>query len=120
MNSSENVPGSAGWTLLTLVVDRSGSMADIKVEMERGIRALIEEQARGEERCFVTLTQFYEHQASWPLTSCPAEREKLSEQEAGDDQCPQDHDRRQGRDRVASGFESPGIDRLPRSLIIPS
>jgi uncharacterized protein YegL len=58
MNSSENVPGSAGWTLLTLVVDRSGSMAGIKEEMERGIRALIEEQARGEERCFVTLTQF--------------------------------------------------------------
>ena len=52
--------GSANgpWTLLTLVVDRSGSMGVIREDMERGITALVEEQARGDEACFVTLTQF--------------------------------------------------------------
>ncbi len=58
MSSSENVAENAGWTLLTLVVDRRGSMAGIKEDMERAIRALIEEQARGEGACVVTLTQF--------------------------------------------------------------
>ena len=49
---------NAGWTLLTLVVDRSGSMAHIKGDMERAIEALIGEQAHGEGTCVVTLTQF--------------------------------------------------------------
>ncbi len=49
---------NAGWTLLTLVVDRSGSMARIRKDMARAIKALIEEQARGEGTCVVTLTQF--------------------------------------------------------------
>ena len=58
MSSSEKVTESAGWTLLTLVVDRSGSMAAIKEDMEHGIKALVEEQSRGEGMCVVTLTQF--------------------------------------------------------------
>ncbi len=58
MSSSEKVPENDGWTLLTLVVDRSGSMARIKADMQRGIKALIEEQARGEGACVVTLVQF--------------------------------------------------------------
>ena len=58
MSSSEKVTDSAGWTLLTLVVDRSGSMGAIKEDMERGIKALVEEQSRGEGMCVVTLTQF--------------------------------------------------------------
>ena len=36
--------------MLTLVVDRSGSMAAIKEDMERAIMALIEEQDRGRGR----------------------------------------------------------------------
>ncbi len=58
MSSPENVAENAGWTLLTLVVDRSGSMAGIKEDMERAITALVDEQARGEVACVVTLTQF--------------------------------------------------------------
>jgi hypothetical protein len=38
----------AGTTLLTLVVDRSGSMEPIKDDMEGGIKTLLEEQAREE------------------------------------------------------------------------
>ena len=58
MSSSEKDAENADWTLLTLVVDRSGSMAHIKKDMERAIEALIEEQAHGEGSCVVTLTQF--------------------------------------------------------------
>ena len=58
MSSSEKDAQNAGWTLFTLVVDRSGSMARIKRHMERAIKALIEEQADGEGTCVVTLTQF--------------------------------------------------------------
>ncbi len=58
MSSSEKVTENTGWTLLTLVVDRSGSMTGIKEDMERGIEALIEEQAGGEGTCVVTLAQF--------------------------------------------------------------
>lgn len=58
MSSSERARENAGWTLLTLVVDRSGSMAGIRRDMERGIKALIQEQARAEGTCVVTLTQF--------------------------------------------------------------
>ena len=58
MSSSDKVTEEPGWTLLTLVVDRSGSMAGIKGDMERGIKDLIEEHARDEGTCLVTLTQF--------------------------------------------------------------
>jgi uncharacterized protein YegL len=46
------------WTLLTLVVDRSASMGVIRAEIERGITALVHQQSRGGDACFVTLTQF--------------------------------------------------------------
>ena len=58
MGSSKNAASGAGTTLLTLVVDRSGSMSDIKEDMEGGIKTLIEEQSRVEGTCLVTLTQF--------------------------------------------------------------
>ena len=58
MGSSEYGAANGPWTLLALVVDRSASMGVIREEMERGITALVEEQSRGDEECFVTLTQF--------------------------------------------------------------
>lgn len=58
MSFSDKAPENAGWTLLALVVDCSGSMDPISADMERGIKALVEEQARGEETCLVTLTEF--------------------------------------------------------------
>ena len=58
MDSSEYGAVNGAWTLLILVVDRSASMGVIREEMERGIAALAEEQSRGDEACFVTLTQF--------------------------------------------------------------
>ena len=62
MNSSEKDAAkdmeNTGWTLLTLVVDRSGSMARIRKDMARAIKALIEEQAQGDGTCVVTLAQF--------------------------------------------------------------
>ncbi|MGO9853987.1 MAG: hypothetical protein ACLPYY_02935 [Acidimicrobiales bacterium] len=54
MTSSENGAGKADTTLLTLVVDRSGSMAGIRDDMEGGIKTLIEEQAKEEGTCVVT------------------------------------------------------------------
>jgi hypothetical protein len=60
MDSSEKATEKTGRTLLTLVVDRSGSMSEIKAAMERGLRALIAEQAGAEEPCTVTLLQFNE------------------------------------------------------------
>ena len=45
MTASKNPAENAGTTLLTLVIDRSGSMASIKEEMEGGIKTLIEEGA---------------------------------------------------------------------------
>ncbi len=39
MSSSENVAENPGWTLLNLAVDRSGSMAGIKEDMERAIKS---------------------------------------------------------------------------------
>jgi uncharacterized protein YegL len=53
MTASENLEKTAGTTLLTLVVDRSGSMSDIKDDMEGGIKTLIEEQAREQGECLV-------------------------------------------------------------------
>jgi uncharacterized protein YegL len=47
-----------GTTLLTLVVDRSGSMVSIKEDMEGGIKTLIDEQAKEAGTCLVTLAQF--------------------------------------------------------------
>ncbi len=58
MTSSEIGAEKTGTTLLTLVVDRSGSMAGIREDMEGGIKTLIEEQAKEEGACVVTLTQF--------------------------------------------------------------
>jgi Mg-chelatase subunit ChlD len=49
---------SNGTTLLVLVVDRSGSMASIRSDMEGGIMTLIEEQAKEPGTCLVTLAQF--------------------------------------------------------------
>jgi uncharacterized protein YegL len=45
-------------TLLVLVIDRSGSMESIREDMEGGIKSLIEEQAKEEGICLVTLVQF--------------------------------------------------------------
>ena len=45
-------------TLLLLVVDRSGSMATIKGDAEGGINAFIEEQAKNDGECLLTLAQF--------------------------------------------------------------
>jgi Mg-chelatase subunit ChlD len=58
MSKSKNRTEKAGTTLLTLVVDRSGSMAPIKDDMEGGIKTLIEEQAGEQGACLVTLAQF--------------------------------------------------------------
>ncbi len=58
MTASKNPAENAGTTLLTLVIDRSGSMASIKEDMEGGIKTLIEEQAREDGECLVTLAQF--------------------------------------------------------------
>lgn len=41
-----------------LVVDRSGSMASIRSDMEGGIKTLLEEQAKEPGTCFVTIAQF--------------------------------------------------------------
>ena len=53
-----NNPQGAGTTLLVLVVDRSGSMETIRLDMEGGIKHLIKEQATGPGNCVVTLAQF--------------------------------------------------------------
>jgi len=58
MTKSKKDAKKAATTLLTLVVDRSGSMEPIKDDMEGGIKTLIEEQAREEGACLVTLAQF--------------------------------------------------------------
>ena len=58
MTAAKKVAKQTRTTLLTLVVDRSGSMADIKDDMDGGIKTLIEEQAREEGKCLVTLAQF--------------------------------------------------------------
>ena len=58
MTTSKKRTKNACTTLLTLVVDRSGSMEPIKDDMEGGIKTLIEEQAREEGACLVTLAQF--------------------------------------------------------------
>jgi len=58
MDFSEPCAADGPWTLLTLVVDRSASMGVIREEMERGVKALVDEQSRGDDSCFVTLTQF--------------------------------------------------------------
>ena len=58
MTKSKKRTEKAGTRLLTLVVDRSGSMEPIKDDMEGGIKTLIEEQAREEGTCLVTLAQF--------------------------------------------------------------
>ena len=44
--------------LLVLVIDRSGSMASIREDMEGGIKTLLEEQATENGICLVTLAQF--------------------------------------------------------------
>ena len=48
MMATNEEEDKAGTTLLTLVVDRSGSMEPIKDDMEGGIKTLIEEQAKEE------------------------------------------------------------------------
>lgn len=49
---------STGATLLVLVVDRSGSMASIKGDMEGGIGQLLADQQAQPGECRVTITQF--------------------------------------------------------------
>ncbi len=61
MAAAKKVAKNTETTLLTLVVDRSGSMEPIKDDMEGGIKTLIEEQAREEGECLVTLAQFDDH-----------------------------------------------------------
>jgi Mg-chelatase subunit ChlD len=58
MGSSKKASRSNEATLLTLVVDRSGSMSSIKEDMEGGIKTLLSEQAKEEGTCLVTLAQF--------------------------------------------------------------
>jgi uncharacterized protein YegL len=58
MGTPKKAASGAGTTLLALVVDRSGSMSDIKDDMEGGIKTLIEEQSREQGTCLVTLAQF--------------------------------------------------------------
>jgi uncharacterized protein YegL len=48
-------------TLLSLIVDRSGSMDSIREDMEGGIKTLLSEQANEKGKCFVTLAQFDDH-----------------------------------------------------------
>jgi Mg-chelatase subunit ChlD len=45
-------------TLLVLIVDRSGSMASIRHDMEGGINQLFKDQAEVAGKCFVTMSQF--------------------------------------------------------------
>jgi hypothetical protein len=58
MGSTKREGTGTGTTLLALVVDRSGSMSDIKEDLEGGIETLIEQQAKEEGICLVTLAQF--------------------------------------------------------------
>lgn len=69
MTKSTKHTEKAGTTLLTLVVDRSGSMEPIKDDMEGGIKTLIEEQAREEGTCLVTLAQFDNEYEVWSTAS---------------------------------------------------
>ena len=48
----------ADYTDITLVVDRSGSMASIREDAEGGVNTLIAEQAKQPGECRVTLVQF--------------------------------------------------------------
>lgn len=57
---------NADYTALLLIVDRSGSMADIAEDMEGGIRTLLDEQAAQPGRLTVDFVRFddkYEHVA---------------------------------------------------------
>jgi Mg-chelatase subunit ChlD len=56
--SGQASAGATDTTLLVLVVDRSGSMARIRSDMEGGLRTLLEDQKTGPGRCLVTLAQF--------------------------------------------------------------
>jgi hypothetical protein len=51
-------PVKTGLTWLLLIVDRSGSMARIKTDMEGGIQQLFKDQAEVEGDCLVTKVQF--------------------------------------------------------------
>ncbi|GGC74231.1 VWA domain-containing protein [Hoyosella rhizosphaerae] len=63
-------------TLITFLVDRSGSMHTIKTDVEGGFAAFTEEQRTTTGECLVTLAQFnhaYEVTYSWqPLDDLPA------------------------------------------------
>jgi uncharacterized protein YegL len=61
MGNSKKAGHAATTTLLVLVVDRSGSMESICEDMEGGIKTLIEEQAKEDGTCVVTLAQFDDH-----------------------------------------------------------
>jgi Mg-chelatase subunit ChlD len=61
MGASKKATHAKDTTLLVLVVDRSGSMASIREDMEGGIRSLVDEQAQEDGTCLVTLAQFDDH-----------------------------------------------------------
>lgn len=56
--AKRNNDKAADTTLLVLVVDRSGSMASIREDMEGGIKTLLAEQGREKGTCLVTIAQF--------------------------------------------------------------
>jgi Mg-chelatase subunit ChlD len=63
---SSNGSTAANRTLLVLVVDRSGSMASIREDMEGGIATLLGEQRHEAGECLVTLAQFdTEYELVW-------------------------------------------------------
>jgi hypothetical protein len=46
------------YTHLVLLIDRSGSMWDIKNDMEGGIKTFLDEQKKVDGECTVTIAQF--------------------------------------------------------------
>lgn len=47
-----------GKTEINILIDRSGSMSQIRDDAEKGIRSFLEDQAKEPGECFVTLAQF--------------------------------------------------------------
>ena len=58
MGTTKKNNKAADTTLLVLVVDRSGSMASIREDMEGGIKTLLVEQGGEKGICLVTIAQF--------------------------------------------------------------
>ncbi|MGO9341260.1 MAG: vWA domain-containing protein [Acidimicrobiales bacterium] len=56
--AKHNKPAASDTTLLVLVIDRSGSMAKIRSDMQGGLRTLLEDQKAAPGHCLVTLAQF--------------------------------------------------------------